>query len=348
MIFRLPDVLLTLYYCVVILVMLNLLIAMINHTYEKYTYFSQSILLIEKYNILYSKERYLSESAKATFRLKYSMCKGLDSDNEEEEGEESLLTDSNLGIATSNNVTDDLSKQKNRRMTRGTILHNLKKAKVLTSTFDIPTSGKFRSSFTSFINSFPISDDGISYFFEYEEIDDNWLNMQNKNNHDKSSKIGSRDDWSNTSIQKQTFLGVSTVKKSTLFIIDPQIDFHEGGRFEDGDKVITYPRGSLCVPGSNEDSHRIAEMIINKKNKISDIYVSLDSHYPTHIAHSLFWIDMNGNQPEPFIQISNDDILHLKWFPRACVEIDSDGKVSDPSINCKDKELMKWCLHYTR
>eukprot|EP00597_Dinobryon_sp_UTEXLB2267_P010866 CAMPEP_0170100334 /NCGR_PEP_ID=MMETSP0020_2-20130122/1595_1 /TAXON_ID=98059 /ORGANISM="Dinobryon sp., Strain UTEXLB2267" /LENGTH=117 /DNA_ID=CAMNT_0010323207 /DNA_START=38 /DNA_END=388 /DNA_ORIENTATION=+ len=35
--------------------------------------------------------------------------------------------------------------------------------------------------------------------------------------------------------------------KTSLFIIDPQVDFHPGG--------------SLAVPGANEDSQRIADMI---------------------------------------------------------------------------------------
>ena len=58
-------------------------------------------------------------------------------------------------------------------------------------------------------------------------------------------------------------------------IIDPQIDFHEGG--------------SLAVPGALEDSKRIAKMIDDYGSHIHEIYVSLDSHYPKHIAHAICW-----------------------------------------------------------
>lgn len=58
-----------------------------------------------------------------------------------------------------------------------------------------------------------------------------------------------------------------------LLIIDPQIDFHE--KFDDG--THSHPHGSLAVPGANEDSMRIAQLILSKS--ITRIYVTLDSHH---------------------------------------------------------------------
>jgi nicotinamidase-related amidase len=50
-----------------------------------------------------------------------------------------------------------------------------------------------------------------------------------------------------------------------LLLIDPQIDFHEGG--------------SLAVPGATADSERIAQMISEHGEEIDEIYVTLDSHH---------------------------------------------------------------------
>ena len=50
-------------------------------------------------------------------------------------------------------------------------------------------------------------------------------------------------------------------EKTVLFIIDPQVDF--------------LPTGCLPIPGSDEDSERIAEMIKEHVDEIDEIYVSI-------------------------------------------------------------------------
>lgn len=53
-------------------------------------------------------------------------------------------------------------------------------------------------------------------------------------------------------------------------------------------------------------------------DKISDIFVTLDSHNREHIAHSKSWNskpDGTGDFPAPFTQISHADIVSGKWFP---------------------------------
>lgn len=87
-----------------------------------------------------------------------------------------------------------------------------------------------------------------------------------------------------------------------LLLIDPQIDFHEGG--------------SLAVPGATADSIRIAKMIEEHGDEIDEIYITLDSHHRNHIAHGIFWQNKNGDHPDPFTQISKEDIADEKWFPR--------------------------------
>jgi nicotinamidase/pyrazinamidase len=53
--------------------------------------------------------------------------------------------------------------------------------------------------------------------------------------------------------------------KNILLIIDPQVDFHPGG--------------SLAISGANEDSARTAGLILENKDNIDEIYVTLDSHH---------------------------------------------------------------------
>lgn len=55
------------------------------------------------------------------------------------------------------------------------------------------------------------------------------------------------------------------MKGTALLIVDPQLDFHEGG--------------SLAVPGANADAERIAELISEKQDQIDEIFVTLDSHH---------------------------------------------------------------------
>lgn len=100
-------------------------------------------------------------------------------------------------------------------------------------------------------------------------------------------------------------LAVKESDQVILLIIDPQIDFHEGG--------------SLAVPGSSKDAERIAKMIREHKTQIGEIFVTLDSHHKKHIAHQAFWSDREdgkGNPPGLFSSITAKDLEEGKWFPK--------------------------------
>jgi len=87
-----------------------------------------------------------------------------------------------------------------------------------------------------------------------------------------------------------------------FFIIDPQVDFHEGG--------------NLAVTGAAEDSRKIADLIRKHGEKIERIVVSLDTHHAMHIHHQYFWAGKDDEHPAPFTPITKDDILNGKWTPR--------------------------------
>lgn len=88
--------------------------------------------------------------------------------------------------------------------------------------------------------------------------------------------------------------------KIELLVIDPQNDFCD-------------PKGSLFVPGAQNDMKRLAAMVIRLKDKLDDIHVTLDSHHYVDIAHPIFWIDSQANHPDPFTIISADDVEKGLW-----------------------------------
>lgn len=89
------------------------------------------------------------------------------------------------------------------------------------------------------------------------------------------------------------------MSKTHLLIMDPQYDFCD---YE----------GSLYVDGAENDMKRLAELI-NSSDKIDSITVSLDTHTYHQIFYPTFWIEDNGNHPQPFTTITIDDIKSGKY-----------------------------------
>jgi nicotinamidase/pyrazinamidase len=88
--------------------------------------------------------------------------------------------------------------------------------------------------------------------------------------------------------------------KTSLLIIDPQNDF-------------CIPGASLFVKGADEDMHRLSKFILENANQIDSIHVSLDMHLFDDVAHPMYWIDKDGNNPSPFTNISLKDMESGKW-----------------------------------
>lgn len=114
--------------------------------------------------------------------------------------------------------------------------------------------------------------------------------------------------------------------KNVLVIIDPQCDF-------------AHPKGALFVPGAWEDSERLADVIDRNTKRISNVYLTLDSHDEIDIAHGVFWVDSNGNHPQPFTIITAEDVRKGTWSP------------AQPLIRIKwgteTKTLREHAIHYT-
>jgi len=72
-------------------------------------------------------------------------------------------------------------------------------------------------------------------------------------------------------------------------------------------------KGSLYVPGADQDAHRFAQMVLRLKDKITGIHATLDSHQLVHIAHPVWWVNSEGEHPKPFTIISLDDVENGVW-----------------------------------
>jgi nicotinamidase/pyrazinamidase len=90
------------------------------------------------------------------------------------------------------------------------------------------------------------------------------------------------------------------MKKVALLIIDAQNDFCS-------------PKGTLFVPGSEEDNERLSQWILSNKDAIDYIGCTLDSHQVNDIAHPGYWRDKNGNHPGPFTAITLADVENGTW-----------------------------------
>lgn len=95
-------------------------------------------------------------------------------------------------------------------------------------------------------------------------------------------------------------------KKVAVLIIDPQNDFCN-------------PNGALFVQGAEEDNQRLSNWINANKSSINYIGVTIDSHQVMDIAHPRYWKDSNGNHPEPYTVITEENVINSVW---TCVKQD--------------------------
>ena len=125
-------------------------------------------------------------------------------------------------------------------------------------------------------------------------------------------------------------LASTDTEKIALLLIDPQVDFiHEDG--------------ALSVAGAVADTRRTIEWIFRNVGKISTIIASLDSHVPLQIFSPSWWIDSEGNHPEPFTIIAHEDLKKGKWKP--LYQIEWSQEYTERLEEEAKKQLMIWPYH---
>lgn len=119
-------------------------------------------------------------------------------------------------------------------------------------------------------------------------------------------------------------------RRIILLLVDPQVDF-------------IHTNGALCVPGAIDDTRRTIDWILRHVGEITSIAASLDSHIPTQIFFPTWWVNAEGQHPEPFTSITSDKVDEGYWQPLYEPQW-SRNYVHTLEIEAK-KELMIWPYH---
>lgn len=87
-----------------------------------------------------------------------------------------------------------------------------------------------------------------------------------------------------------------------LLLVDPQVDF-------------VHVDGSLSVPGAVDDMRRTIEWLLRHAASVTAVAASLDSHVPTQIFYPTWWVNKDGESPEPFTVITGEAVDRGDWQP---------------------------------
>lgn len=119
-------------------------------------------------------------------------------------------------------------------------------------------------------------------------------------------------------------------RRVLLLLVDAQVDF-------------IHVDGALSVPGAVEDTRRTIEWIFEHAASITTIAASLDSHVPLQIFSPAWWVNAEGQHPQPYTVITNEDVVAGRWQPLYEPEW-SLYYVSQLETQAK-KQLMIWPYH---
>ncbi len=95
---------------------------------------------------------------------------------------------------------------------------------------------------------------------------------------------------------------VQDERRTLLLLVDAQVDF-------------VHADGALSVPGAVDDTRRTIEWLYRNLEQVTDIILSLDSHFPRQIFYAGWWAGPDGNPPEAMTPISADDVDAGRWQP---------------------------------
>ncbi len=119
-------------------------------------------------------------------------------------------------------------------------------------------------------------------------------------------------------------------KRVALLLIDTQVDFiHEDG--------------ALSVPGAIDDTRRTIEWLFNNTGRITRIYASLDSHLPIQIFSPAWWQNADGQHPDPYTIITQEQVSAGAWQP--LYQADWSREYVERLEENAKKQLMIWPYH---
>lgn len=115
-----------------------------------------------------------------------------------------------------------------------------------------------------------------------------------------------------------------------LLLVDAQVDF-------------IHPEGSLSVPGAVEDTRRTIEWLYRNLGSVSAIAASLDSHIPIQIFYPTWWVNADGDHPEPYTPITAEQVKAGEWQP--LYEMEWSRQYVEQLNQQAKKDLMIWPYH---
>ena len=104
--------------------------------------------------------------------------------------------------------------------------------------------------------------------------------------------------------------------------------------------VVVDVQNTFCTPGFElfvggrsgtgalDDSRRLCEFVYRNLGAITQIFPTLDTHQALQIFHRVLLVDEHGRHPEPFTQITADDVVAGRWRINPAA---ADGLGLDPS-----------------
>ncbi len=119
--------------------------------------------------------------------------------------------------------------------------------------------------------------------------------------------------------------------------------------------ILVDVQNTFCIPGYElfvaggsgmgavEDSGRLCNFIYSNLHNITEIAPTLDSHTALQIFHPPFFVDRDGNHPEPYTMISADDIRKGEWRfnPDAAAALDTTPDYMDCFVRYYTEELAR-------
>lgn len=91
-------------------------------------------------------------------------------------------------------------------------------------------------------------------------------------------------------------------RRTLLLLVDPQVDF-------------VHTDGTLSVPGAVDDTRRTIEWLYRHLEHITQIAISLDSHFSHQIFYPGWWADADGRHPQPMTPITAQEVADGRWQP---------------------------------
>ncbi|HEX4930804.1 MAG TPA: hypothetical protein VFV62_08835 [Gaiellaceae bacterium] len=89
--------------------------------------------------------------------------------------------------------------------------------------------------------------------------------------------------------------------------------------------VVVDVQNTFCTPGFElfvagrsgtgalDDSRRLCEFVYRNLGSLTQIVPTLDTHQAIQIFHRIFLVDGDGNHPEPFTQVTAEDVASGRW-----------------------------------